>query len=155
MVVPRDPAGVPTCTLGTLAAGGVAQYTITVDVDPGTKGTLTNTATVFSSTPLINTDDDSVMENTQVKSATLGVSKAPVGPFLAGTLDAYLVTVTATGVSNANDVVVTDVLDPRLTFVPGSSGPNCSAVGQTVTCTVPTITAGGMQAFTIAVMIAP
>ena len=43
--------GVPTCTLGTIRAGGFAQYTITVGVEPGASGTLTNTATVSSDTP--------------------------------------------------------------------------------------------------------
>lgn len=45
---PRDPAGTPTCTLGTIPAGGNDSYTITVTVDRDiTAGTtLTNTATV-------------------------------------------------------------------------------------------------------------
>ncbi len=142
-----------------LPVGTRVIYQISGQVDPAALGgLLSNTANVAPGAGVTdpnNTNNSATDDTTVVFDVTLGVSKAPVGPFLAGTLDAYLVTVTATGVSNANDVVVTDVLDPRLTFVPGSSGPNCSAVGQTVTCTVPTITAGGMQAFTIAVMIAP
>ena len=34
----EDPAGVPTCTLGTIAAGGSASYTVMVTVDSGPSG---------------------------------------------------------------------------------------------------------------------
>ncbi|MFB3044425.1 MAG: DUF11 domain-containing protein, partial [Acidimicrobiia bacterium] len=44
----EDPNGVPTCILGTIAAGASAMYTITVTVDSSTTGTLTNSATVAS-----------------------------------------------------------------------------------------------------------
>ncbi len=42
----EDPVGVPTCTLGTLAAGTSAQYTVTVRVDESASGLLTNSAEV-------------------------------------------------------------------------------------------------------------
>ncbi len=130
--------------------------TVTFDVSSAATVNIVNSATVTGDQTDPNAANNTAQTNNPLAfDVTLGVSKAAVGPFLAGTLDAYLVTVTATGLSSANDVVVTDVLDPRLIFVPGSSGPNCSAVGQTVTCTTPTIAPGGMQAFTIAVMIAP
>ena len=48
----EDPAGVATCTLGTIAASSSDQYTITVTVDSDTTGVLTNTAAVASSTTL-------------------------------------------------------------------------------------------------------
>jgi len=58
----EDRNGVPTCTLGTLAAGGDAQYTIEVTVDaPLASLTLTNDASVGSSTtdPTPGNNEDS------------------------------------------------------------------------------------------------
>ncbi|NND74958.1 MAG: DUF11 domain-containing protein [Ilumatobacter sp.] len=42
----EDPAGVPTCSLGVIPAGGSASYDITVTVDPSTTGTVVNEALV-------------------------------------------------------------------------------------------------------------
>ena len=144
-----------TWNVGALAAGAMATCTVTFDVSSAATANIVNSATVTGNETDPNAANDTATTNNPIVfDVTLGVSQAPVGPFLAGSLDAYLVTVTATGLSNANDVVVTDVLDPRLTFVPGSSSPTCTG-GPTVTCTTPTIPAGGMVSFTIAVMIAP
>ena len=63
----EDPNGVPTCTLGTIAAGGVAQYTITVNVDVGASGTLTNNADVSATTFDPNMADNSTFEDTAVQ----------------------------------------------------------------------------------------
>ena len=46
----EDPVGVPTCTLGTVVGGGNAAYTVTVAIDPGTAGTITNSAQVTTDT---------------------------------------------------------------------------------------------------------
>ena len=62
----EDPNGVPTCTLGTIAASGSASYTITVDVDSGTLGTITNSATVSSTTTDPDTSNNTASENTTV-----------------------------------------------------------------------------------------
>ncbi len=145
-----------TWTVGALAAGAINTCTVTFDVSSAATANIVNSATVSGAETDPNAANDTATTNNPIVfDVTLGVMKAPVGLFVAGTLDAYLVTVTATGPSNASDVVVTDVLDPRLIFVLGSSSPTCAAVGQTVTCTTPTIAAGGMASFTIAVMIAP
>jgi len=62
----EDPNGVPACSLGTIASGGFKQYTISVFVDSNTIGTIQNSASVASSTALINIGDDSATENTTV-----------------------------------------------------------------------------------------
>ena len=44
----EDPVGIPTCTLGTIAAASSSSYTISVSTDPDTFVTVTNQATVGS-----------------------------------------------------------------------------------------------------------
>ena len=64
---PSDPNGVPTCDLGTIPAGGSASYTIEVSVDPTTpSGTITNDASVASSTPDPVPDGETASEDTLV-----------------------------------------------------------------------------------------
>jgi len=57
----EDPNAVPVCTLGAIAAGASAQYTITVTIDPGPPPAITNTATVtgFEPDPDLTNNDDS------------------------------------------------------------------------------------------------
>jgi len=62
----EDPNGVPTCSLGNIAAGAMAAYTVTVAVDPASSGTITNTATVTSDATDPNAGNDSVNEDTTV-----------------------------------------------------------------------------------------
>jgi len=72
----EDPNGVSTCSLGDIASGDSAQYTIEVSVD-NPFGIITNTATVSSQTELINTDDDTATENTQ---PCIGNSQTQIDP---------------------------------------------------------------------------
>ncbi|MFQ6027719.1 MAG: DUF11 domain-containing protein, partial [Dehalococcoidia bacterium] len=62
----EDPVGVPSCTLGSVSAGGFAQYTVTVTVNPEVvPGTvLTNTATVASDVSDPNPANDTATEDT-------------------------------------------------------------------------------------------
>lgn len=62
----EDPVGVPLCTLGSIAAGAMAQYTIEVTVDA--QGTIANTATVSSSTPDPDPGNDTGGVTTQLGS---------------------------------------------------------------------------------------
>ena len=62
----EDPNGVPTCTLGAIVAGGSAQYTVIVDVESGTSGTIINNARFTSDTTLVNLGDDFTSEPTTV-----------------------------------------------------------------------------------------
>ncbi len=73
----EDPNGVPTCSLGTITAGGNKQYTVTVTVNAGTTGTLTNNVSVTSDTsdPVPGNNSDS--EDTTVNaSADLAITKS-------------------------------------------------------------------------------
>jgi uncharacterized repeat protein (TIGR01451 family) len=86
---------------------------------------------------------------------TLSVTKSLPGDFRVGMTADYLVTVNhVAGVSSANNVQVSDVLDSRLSFVSAGSSAGCSALGQTVTCNAPAaVMPGGSVAFTIRVMV--
>ena len=63
----EDPNGIPTCTVGTIVAGGSAQYTITTTVDPGATGTLTNTISVTSDIADPNPGNNSASEETTIQ----------------------------------------------------------------------------------------
>ena len=92
----------------------------------------------------------------------LSVTKSvdPMTPFRTGMIADYLVTISNTGAGTANNVVVEDPLDPRLSFVPDGSSMECSASGtprvdEVVTCNAAPIPPGGMVEFRIRVMIGP
>jgi uncharacterized repeat protein (TIGR01451 family) len=62
----EDPNGCPDCGLGTIDTGGSKQYSITVTVDPGTTGTLTNNVSVLSDVNDSDTSNNSASEDTVV-----------------------------------------------------------------------------------------
>jgi len=62
----EDPNGVPPCSLGTITAGGSAQYTVTVTVDSGTSGTITNQVAVTTTTEDPNSGNNAITEDTTV-----------------------------------------------------------------------------------------
>jgi len=66
----EGPAGVPTCNLGAILAGGSAQYTIEVTVDASTTGTITNSVSVSSDTTDPVPGNDSTTEDTTVTTET-------------------------------------------------------------------------------------
>jgi len=149
----EDNAGTPTCSLGTIAASGSAQFTITADVDANVPHgtTITNNATVTATTPLINTDDDSTSEDTLVNAeADLVITKTDSDdPVIAGTSMTYTITVQNNGPSDAQDVVVSDTLPGGLSNATSSG---CAEdVNGTATCTLGTIAAGASAQFTIVV----
>jgi uncharacterized repeat protein (TIGR01451 family) len=76
----------------------------------------------------------------------LAIVKTAGGSFTVGSPAGYVLTVSNVGgAATAGTITVTDVLPAGLTYVAGSgAGWNCSAVGQTVTCTNPgPLSAGG------------
>jgi len=86
----EDTSGVPTCSLGNIAAGDSAQYTVEVTVDAGTSGTITNRVSVTSDTTDPDTDNNATTEDTtvnppQADQADLSISKVDdIDPILAG-----------------------------------------------------------------------
>ena len=72
----EDPGGVPTCTLGAISGVSSRQYTVTVDVDPGTTGVITNGVVVTQSTTETAPGDESATEETTVVDCGNGVVEA-------------------------------------------------------------------------------
>lgn len=131
------------CAAGTLAPGGSASFSVTVQVGPAVTGTITDTATVTTATADSNSGNDSDTEITTVAviadlaaTKVAGVATATPG----GTLT-YTLGVSNAGPSTATNVQITDVLPAELAFV---SAPGCSyaAISHTVTCSVGSVAVG-------------
>ncbi len=147
----EDPAGVPTCNLGDLAAGGNTQFTIAVGVDSDASGVLTNSAAVTAASPLVNTGDDSVDEMTTIEvQADLAITKVDdVDPVVSGDDLTYTLTVTNNGPSDALAVVATDTLPAGVTLV-STSG--CAEDPTAVpTCSLGNLTAGASVQYSVVV----
>jgi uncharacterized repeat protein (TIGR01451 family) len=144
-----------TFTVSALPVGGLAVVVYSIIAPP--TGTITNTVTVaateFDPQPANNT---ATVATPVVPVANLSISKAPSFPTaIAGTITpsaqlTYTILVTNNGPSPAANVVVTDVLPAGLTFVSATgSGWSCSNSGQTVTCTVSSLSMGAAPAIQI------
>lgn len=80
----EDPNGVPTCSIGDIAAGTSAQFTISVSIDIGTSGTITNVASVTSETVdpdasnnTFSEDTGLVLSNTVIGTQQFDILRAP------------------------------------------------------------------------------
>ncbi len=149
----EDGSGVPTCSLGTIAAGTSKSFTITVDVDSSTTGTITNTASVTSTTTDPDTGNNSASVDTLVEtSADLSIAKDDdvAGSVVAGQDSIeYTVEVSNAGPSDAAGVSVTDELPAGVSVV---SAPGCvEAPAGTLTCSVGALADGASTSFTITV----
>jgi uncharacterized repeat protein (TIGR01451 family) len=135
-----------TCALGDLAAAGQQTVELTTRLAPGAApGTvITNASTVESATADLNPADNvtaPVSSPPVTAAADLFLTKAPPSSLLAGTESSWTIEVTNNGPSAAQDVVVSDTLDPALSFV-SSTPPICTAAGPAVTCPIATLGAG-------------
>jgi uncharacterized repeat protein (TIGR01451 family) len=158
--------GSVTCSIGTignLASGASAQFTLTANIDPSAAGTLSNTATISGPNADTNPGNNSATAVTTVTaSADLSVNKTGPATANAGTNITYTVTLTNNGPSNAASVSLTDAVPANTTFVSESqtTGPTFSctppAVGGTgtITCTIASL-APGSATFSITVHINP
>ncbi len=150
----EDPSGVPTCTLGGIAAGSAKQYVVTVTVDSGTTGSVTNNITVTADNA-INPGDDTASETTTINTkADLVISKSDdPDAVIAGNLLTYTVRITNIGPSDALNVVVTDTLPAGVTFgwTPGAICAEGMA-GYPV-CTLSTIAGGATVSYQIVVTV--
>ncbi|MEM9557602.1 MAG: hypothetical protein AAGC60_25310 [Acidobacteriota bacterium] len=133
-----------------LLNGGTATYTVTCDIASSATGTLSNTATVsssvFDSVPGNNsaTDGDTVL----TASADLSITKVDsADPVNQGAAYSYTITVTNAGPSDATSVVATEALPAGVTFVSSSGCAEDPTANPT--CTLGTIAAGGMAAYTL------
>ena len=104
----EDPNGVPTCSLGTIAAGANVAYSVQVTVDVTTSGTITNNASVTSDVTDPNLADNAIAENTFIDlplgTITIVKNTAPAaagdGTFEFTSTDTDLDAISLTTVSN-------------------------------------------------------
>ncbi len=99
----EDPTGVPTCSLGTIASGNTASFTINVTIDPGTSGTLTNNVSITSAVPDGIAANNSASENTIVNR----LPTANAGPDQTAIAEATVVTLDGSGSSDPDGTPLT------------------------------------------------
>ena len=142
-----------TWNLGNIAAGGSTVITINVNVT-ATTGTLTNSASVTTDSveggngATDNSDDCS----STAKAPDIAVAKTCPVDMIAGTQASYSVTVSNSGSSTANNVILTDMLPAGVTFVSATPAPT-SQSGQTLDWNLGNIAAGGSSTVTITVSV--
>jgi uncharacterized repeat protein (TIGR01451 family) len=149
--------GTITCSIGSFPMGS-ATFSITVHINPGAPGTVTNTANVATPTPDPNPNGNTpTVVTTIATSADLSIVKTATSAVSAGNNVTYQIVVTNNGPSDATAVNMSDTLPPNTTFVSETQtgGPSftCTnpAVGGTgaVSCSIATLTSGTTATFDI------
>jgi large repetitive protein len=145
----------PTWNVGPLAAAAITSTTVVVRVDSGYGGSsLANTASAsapeFAAGPITATATVQVETEAQLelaKRATPEAVTAGSGPYL------YTLTITNTGPSDADNVVITDTWPVSFTLVSTATNPaggSCTDVaGGVITCTFTTLPAGNVAQVTL------
>lgn len=158
--------GTVTASTAILADGAQATFTVTVFVDPGATGQITNTANVSSATTDPNSGDNSATTTTAVgqpPSADLAVTKTDApDPVVPGANLTYTITVGNSGPDAAQSVVLHDEIPAGTTFVSftpaaGWSLGTAPVVGGTgeVTATKAAVASGETAVFTLVVKVDP
>src|ERR687893_2261331 len=147
--------GTVSCSLGDMPDGATAQITLSGTTASGSTATaLTNVATVsttaFDPAPTNNVSGDTI---TLTRAADLAVTKvANPGPNRPGGPVSWTITVTNQGASDAQGVLVGDVLDTAgLATITGVQGAGCATprVGTSVRCSITTLAAGASATITV------
>ena len=159
-----------------LASGASAVITVTGTIPKKTTGTLTNTVTVAVPAGVTdpNSGNDSATSTTpragsppppppppssqppSAASADVSVTKTAPGTANVGDTVAFTLTVRNGGPDPAASVVVRDTLPAELSYVSatGPSGVTCSASGQAVQCTTPSLAASATVTITVRAKVA-
>ena len=145
--------GTITCTIATLPAGASATFSIVVNVSSGTTGTITNTATVSSSTsdPISGNNSASTTATVSAVAADLSIAKTSSAP-AAGSVN-FTIVVTNNGPADGQNVVMTDVLPAGTTLTSVATTQGSCTSGSTVTCALGTLPVGSSVTITIVVSI--
>ncbi|MEM1248644.1 MAG: hypothetical protein AAGK22_19860 [Acidobacteriota bacterium] len=155
----EDPNGTPTCTLGTIAAGGSDSFTVNVTA-PVASGVVTNTATVSSAADDPVSGNDSASESTTVStSSDLSITKTDgVTSAVPGDSVTYTITATNNGPDDVTGATVTDTFPTGLTCTwtcSASAGSSCTAAGSGSISESVDLLNGGSATFVAACMIDP
>jgi uncharacterized repeat protein (TIGR01451 family) len=144
-----DSASLPTltCDLGAVPNGASGSIQIVVSVDPETRGSIENTASVDGPNNDLDPSNNSDSADTDVG---VGISDleltktAPPGPFKVGDQIPYKLTITNRGPDGATGVVVTDALPSGLSYVSDDAG--CDTSGPpNVVCKLGTLGDGASR----------
>ncbi len=145
--------GTVTFNLGSMALGNGTNFAVTnvsLTVNPGSSGTITNTVSVVANEAEQNPDNNTVVLPTVVNDIqadlTVGVTVSP-NPVWLGQSATYTVGVTNLGPATASGVVVSNVLPAGLKFV-SSSIPTNSAPAGVVAWSIGTMPNGANTNFT-------
>ncbi|MBI5879548.1 MAG: DUF11 domain-containing protein [Chloroflexi bacterium] len=145
------------CNYGTLQPGALATTTIAVFVKPGVRGTLSNTASVFSNEADPFTDNNiSSMASTVIGLVDLQVTQSDnPDPVVAGKPVTYTVVVTNAGPSTANGVTMAEALPwyysvSSITLTQGF----CTLAG-TLTCNLGSLTPNTGAVVTVTMLVDP
>jgi len=148
------------CNLGALLPAATALITVVLQVDADFAGaTLINRASVAADQPDPNPANNLDETSTPVRSETdLSVSKVDLpDPVIAGETLLYQIVITNSGPSAAQNVVISDTLEPNTYF--SGADPSCthdgSALGGVVTCALNTLPADTTTAILLQVRVAP
>ena len=147
-----------TCAATATLAVGTAPENITIVVTaPGEPMTVSNSASVTSSTPdpaAANNHSGSISTTVSPEANVSIVKVAPAAPIAANQPLTFTLHVQNAGPSTATNLVVTDVIDPRFTFVSADAGDwTCQfdAATATVTCDRPSLVVGAAPPIEIVV----
>lgn len=133
------------CNLGTVAAGGPAQVITSTWNVTAASGSVTNTATVSSTTtdPTPANNTSSVITTIGAPSADMSITKTGPAKAFRGQNIVYTVTVTNNGPTSATGVSVTDTTPAGLSFVS-----NTGACTTAYPCTLGTLASGAARTIT-------
>ena len=143
------------CTRLNWVSGASTTFTIVVTA-PAQGGSLTNSASIASTTADPNSGNNSASVSTTVNaSADLSVTKSGPATVTAGSNVTYTLNAANAGPSTATNVSLTDTLPAGVTFVSvnaSNGGWSCSNAGNvSVTCTRGTWVSGASTTFTVVV----
>jgi uncharacterized repeat protein (TIGR01451 family) len=145
--------GTVTCDLGRVAAGASASVTIRAHTTAAIAGQAAgNLATVSGNELDPNPTNNQASATIDVQPLVdLKLTKVASNPTpTQGTAITYTLTLANNGPSPASGVAITDPLPSGLSFVSASPGQgSCGTSGQTVTCQLGTVSAGGTALVTI------
>jgi uncharacterized repeat protein (TIGR01451 family) len=140
------------CNLGTLVPGASVTISIDLITNGATPATVSNTATVTSSTTDPASANNSSTANTSVTPlANVAIAKTAPATGTPGDQLTYTLTVTNSGPSPAAAVTVTDALPAGTTFVSATPSQGSCSGTSTVSCSLGTVANGSTATVTIVV----
>jgi uncharacterized repeat protein (TIGR01451 family) len=146
--VPTQAAGVVTANLGTVAANSVATVLVTVVPSATSFPSVVNMVSVSSPTndPNLGNNTSSLTTTVAANADLVITTVASPSTAQVGQPVTYTVTITNNGPSTAAGVVLTDTIDPNLTFTSAAStqGANPTRNGAVITANLGTLVAGGI-----------